>query len=342
MAVPCRRFPTDAFRGKTAPRPHRATDGPRYPLYDDRFSLDSPTGALLNVYHAAPKAKPRGVLVVLHGLAEHAGRYARFAGEMAAQGFHVYAADHRGHGSTTAFDAPLRRFAHSRGAQKLVADVHAVLDHAHIQHHDLPVILFGHSMGGLIALNTALKYGKDLAGLAVWNANPAMTLQEKLAVLALKVEKALKGSDVQSDLFARATFEAWGKSVEPRRTGADWLSHDPAAVDLYLDDPLCGWTPTVSMAEDLIALVATADHGVRAGGLPASLPVHLLGGTADPATQNGQALTALAEKLRLAGTRNLTLTLVEGARHETLREIEPYRDQGLASLTAWLDRVLPR
>ena len=67
-------------------------------LYDDRFSLDSPTGALLNVYHAAPKAPESGVLVVLHGLAEHAGRYARFASEMAALGLHVYAAAlHRRH-----------------------------------------------------------------------------------------------------------------------------------------------------------------------------------------------------------------------------------------------------
>ena len=281
------------------------------------------------------------MLIVLHGLAEHAGRYARFAGEMAREGLHVYAADHRGHGSTSAFDAPLRRFAKSRGAQKLVADVHAVIDHAAIHHHDLPVVVFGHSMGGLVALNVGLKYGHSLAGLAVWNANPAMTVQERVAVLALKVEKALKGSDVKSDLFARATFEAWGKSIEPRRTMADWLSHDPAAVDLYLDDPLCGWTPTVSMAGDLIALVSHADHGVREGGLPAALPVHLLGGTEDPATAGGKALTALADKLRLAGTRDLTLKLIVGARHETLREIEPFRSTALASLATWLDRILP-
>jgi alpha-beta hydrolase superfamily lysophospholipase len=168
-----------------------------------------------------------------------------------------------------------------------------------------------------------------------------MTLQERVATLALKVEKAMKGSDVQSDLFARATFEAWGKTIVPRRTMADWLSHDPVAVDLYLDDPLCGWSPTVSMAEDLIALVAQADHGVRVG-LPPALPVHLLGGTADPATAQGTALSALADKLRLSGTRDLTLALVEGARHETLRESEPYRGAGIASFSAWLDRILSR
>ena len=312
----------------------------RCPLYDDRFSLDSPTGALLNLYHARARGRPRCVLVVLHGLAEHAGRYARFAGEMAARGIEVYAHDHRGHGSTSAVDAPLRRFAQSRGAQKLVADVQAVLAHAELHHHDLPVVVFGHSMGGLVAVNAGLKYGPRLAGLDVWNANPAMGLQERVATLALKVEKALKGSDVQSGLFARATFETWGRSIEPRRTMADWLSHDPEAVDRYLDDPLCGWTPTVSMAEDLIALVAHADHGVRAGGLPAALPVHLLGGTEDPATAGGQAVSVLADRLRLAGSRDLTLTLVEGARHETLREIEPLRCQAIASLSAWLDRIL--
>jgi alpha-beta hydrolase superfamily lysophospholipase len=297
---------------------------------------------LLNVYRARAQGTPRGVLLVQHGLAEHAGRYARFAGEMAAEGLHVYAHDHRGHGSTTAPDAPLKRFARSRGGPKIVADAFAVQDHAEIEHPGLPILVFGHSMGGLVAVNHAAAHGPRLAGLAVWNSHLTLGLEERVAILALKVEKALKGSDVPSALFIRATIDSWSRAIEPRRTPSDWLSHDPVAVDRYIDDPLCGWAPTISMAEDLVALVRSGHHAVRSCALPAALPVHLLGGSADPATEDGRGVERLAAMLQLAGSRNVSLAIVPGARHETLHETEPYRSAGMASLMAWLDRVLPR
>jgi alpha-beta hydrolase superfamily lysophospholipase len=282
------------------------------------------------------------VLLVHHGLAEHAGRYARFAGEMAAEGFHVYAHDHRGHGSTSAPDAPLKRFARSRGAPKLVADAFAVHDHAEIEHPGLPVVVFGHSMGGLVTLNYAAAHGRLLAGLAVWNSHLTLGLEERVAIVALKVEKALKGSDVPSALFMRATIDAWSRTIEPQRTPSDWLSHDAEAVDRFVDDPLCGWAPTISMAEDVIALVRTGHHAVRAAAVPPALPIHLLGGSADPATDKGRGVEQLTAMLRLAGSRDLSLTIVPGARHESLNEAEPYRGAAMASLVGWLDRVVPR
>ncbi len=122
------------------------------------FPLASPTGATLNVFHRAAEGRPRGVVQVNHGLAEHAARYARFAGALAARGFHVYAHDHRGHGATTAPDAPPGRFAGEDGAEKIVADVAAVLDRIGEAHPGLPVIVFGHSMGGRVALQLTLDH----------------------------------------------------------------------------------------------------------------------------------------------------------------------------------------
>ncbi|KAB0680797.1 alpha/beta fold hydrolase [Aureimonas leprariae] len=311
-------------------------------MFDHRFSLDSPTGALLNVFRADARAHERGILLVFHGLAEHAERYGRFAGEMAERGFHVYAHDHRGHGSTTASDAPLRRFAKRDGAAKVVGDCRAVFDRARAEHRrGLPIIVFGHSMGGLVALNFALRLGPQLAGLAIWNADPAFGYRERLGVAALKAERALKGSDVASDLFARSTFQAWARSVENRRTDGDWLSHDEAQVDRYLNDPLCGWTPTNSMALDVLELIRGGSTEAAWAALPDGLPVHVLGGTEDPAARRGEAAHALAGGLRHAGSRDVTLLVQEGARHETLNEIEPIRAAALGSFERWLDRIAP-
>ena len=310
-------------------------------VFDDRFSLESRTGALLNVYRAEARNGPRGVLLVHHGLAEHAGRYHRFAEEMASLGLAVYAHDHRGHGSTTAHDAPLRRFGRRNGPAKVLADCRTVHERALADHPGLPVILFGHSMGGLIALNYASRHGGDLAGVAIWNANFTYGLSEAAGALALRAERALKGSDVASRLFARATFEAWGKSVGGRRTMADWLSHDDAAVDGYIADPLCGWTPTVSMAADILSLIRLGAVEEAQARLPHALPIHLLGGGEDPATDGAKAVADYAGRLRLAGSRDVTLEIVAGARHDTLHEIDPRRAEALGSLTRWLNRILP-
>jgi len=310
-------------------------------MFDGAITLDTRSGAALHVHHRHPVGTARGIVLVHHGLSEHAGRYAAFAAALAGHGFHVFAHDHRGHGSTTAADAPLRRFARRDGAEKVLTDCRAVHSEAIARHPGLPVVVFGHSMGGLIALNYAERHGDDLAGVAVWNANFTAGLEERVGRFALKVEKALKGSDVPSGILQRATFEAWGKAISPRRTMQDWLSHDPAAVDAFIADPLCGFAPTLSMMEDVMALIFQGGSDAGLAMLPAELPVHCLGGTADPATDKGEAVTVLAGRLRLAGLRDVTLQIVEGARHETLNEVPLYREPALAGLFAWLDRIVP-
>lgn len=302
--------------------------------------MDSPTGAALHVRVARASSVPRGILLVQHGLAEHGGRYEGFADEMRLLDLDVFVHDHRGHGSTSALDAPFRRFATSNGAAKVVADSHAVLAHARSEHPGLPIIVFGHSLGGTIALQMAERYGVELAGVAVWNANLTFGLQERIAVQGLKVERAMKGSDVASRLFARATFEAWGKSVEGARTPHDWLSHDPSVVEDYARDPLCGFTPTVSMASDIVDLVRRAGEEAQLSQLPTDLPIHLLGGGGDPATAGGEAVDALAARIRINGSRRVTSEIVAGARHETLNEIELYRAPAIASLSVWIRDIL--
>ncbi|WP_062112438.1 alpha/beta fold hydrolase [Aureimonas sp. AU40] len=304
--------------------------------------LDSPTGAALRLYRFMPERAPRAVLLVLHGLAEHAGRYDRLGRDLSAQGVAVYAPDHRGHGSTTAVDGPLRRFGGRGGRAKVLRDVQAVRHRAEADLPGLPVIVFGHSMGAHIALNHARVFGEGLSGLALWNASFERGLTERIGALAFKAEKALKGSDVASALFARAGFDAWSKSVNPRRTEFDWLSHDDAAVDRYRADPLCGWTPTISMVEDILEWQRAGADLAMLGDLPHRLPVHCLGGTEDPATGKGTAVRRLAARLEEAGSLDVHCHIVAGARHETLNETEPMRGEAMGELLRFVEACAAR
>ena len=304
--------------------------------FDRVETLHTPSGAALRLYRKEAW-EPRGVVQINHGLAEHAGRYARFAEALAERGYHTLAQDHRGHGETKAPGAPLGRFAQADGARLVLEDAAAVLELAARDYPGLPVICFGHSMGGLIALNLVQRFPEKMQAAAIWNANFSAGLQGRLARALLGLERFRMGSDVPSQILPRLTFRAWGKAVPDARTEFDWLSHDPAEVDAYIVDPLCGWDASVSLWQDLFALVFAGADDAGFESVPRTLPLHLVGGTEDPATENGKATCALAERLKRLGFSNLETRLYEQTRHESLNELN--RNMITADFLAWADRV---
>lgn len=302
------------------------------------FDLPSPTGATLRVYRQPAAGTPRGVVQVSHGLAEHAARYARFAGELAAAGFHVYAHDHRGHGYTTAPDAPARRFAADGGAGKVIADVAAVHDLIAREHPGLPVIAFGHSMGGLVCLNFLMRHGGRVRAGAVWNANFSAGLLGRLGQAILAYEAFRLGSDVPSRVLPKLTFQAWAKQIPNARTPFDWLSRDEAEVDKYVADPLCGWDASVSMWRDVFDLIFAGADDTNLAKIRRDLPVQLVGGEKDPATDGGKAVKHLAARMRKLGFADLSETVFPATRHESLNEIN--RDEATKHFVRWAERVV--
>ncbi len=302
--------------------------------------LATPSGTDLALYHMAAGTDARGVLLISHGLAEHARRYRDFAAAMAAQGFAVYAHDHRGHGATRSPAQLQGRFSPDDGIGAVLADVAAVRHHAVSRHPGLPVVLFGHSMGGLVALNAAEAEPGLYDGLAVWNANFNPGLAGRFGQGWLAVERMLKGSDVPSPLVTRLSFGAWARTIQTRRTDLDWLSHDPAAVDRYIADPLCGFDVTVSLWIDLFRMSYAGARPDRLGRLPPDMPVNLVGGGEDPATENAKAMQWLDARMKTAGLRDVTTTIYPGGRHETLHDT--IRDQAIDDFSAWCLRVADR
>ncbi|MFP5078148.1 alpha/beta fold hydrolase [Rhizobium sp. YIM 134829] len=299
--------------------------------------LASPTGAALSIRHWPAEGVARGILLISHGLAEHSGRYAAFAGAMSAKGFSVHALDHRGHGATRAPDAPLGSFGRG-GAAAVFDDLEALRAHACAAEPGLPVLLFGHSMGGLIALNAAARAETPYDGLAVWNSNFFPGIAGRLAQGVLAMERMRLGSDVPSVLLPRLTFEAWGKAVPGARTPFDWLSHDEAVVAAYLADPLCGFPATVGLWQALFQLAFAGVSRESVARLPHSLPIHLAGGGEDPATDHGVAVRRLADRLRRAGLSDVTLRIDPRARHETLNDHG--REAAIEDFAAWALRLV--
>lgn len=306
--------------------------------FSDQRVQKSPTGAELNLYVRQAEGAARGVVQINHGLAEHALRYARFADALAARGFHVYAHDHRGHGHTRAPDAPPRRFAARNGSKAVIADVGAVHDAIAQEHPTLPVIVFGHSMGGLIALNYVLDHAARVDAAAIWNANFSAGLRERLALAVLAWERFRLGSDMPSRLLPKLTFQAWAKQIPDRRTAFDWLSRDRQEVDRYLADPLCGWAPSVSMWRDIFDFIFYGADDRNFSGLRRDLPVNLVGGGADPFTQGGKAVLDLGRRMKRVGFANVNSRVYADTRHESLNELN--RDLIMEDFVAWAESIV--
>ena len=286
--------------------------------FSENFQLESPSGASLNVYHRPTDGEARAVLHVNHGLAEHGARYARFAQALGGAGIAVYTHDHRGHGDTTAPDAPPRSFATGGNG--------------------VDALMFGHSMGGLIAMNSALRHPESLAGAAIWNANFSGGIAGRAAQLLLRWERFRLGSDVPSRLLPALTFGQWARSVTDRRTEFDWLSDIDAEVDAYIADPLCGWDASVGMWQDVFSMIFAGAEIDAAASTAKALPFYLVGGGQDPATDFGKAVEAQAERMRAAGFADVTLTLYPKTRHETLNS--SIIAQAIADLLIWMDQRL--
>ncbi|XBQ17158.1 MAG: alpha/beta hydrolase [Oceanicaulis sp.] len=304
--------------------------------------LDSPSGARLAVRVRAPEGEPRGIVQIHHGLSEHAGRYEDFAEFLADRGFAVGAHDHRGHGRTDADDALPGVFAAKDGAGKVTTDALAVETLLRTRFADTPLIVFGHSMGGVIAMNHAMqrddaRQGGPLAGLAIWNSNLDLGPRAGLIRFVLGAEKLFRKKTAPSSWMDALTFSAWGKAVKGGSSRFDWLSRDADAVKAYVDDPLCGRAASISLWEDLLRLNEIGEDEHRLRNLRTDLPIHLATGGEDPATDKGKAVKTLASRLYNARFTDVTMRFDPSGRHETLNDLG--KDKAMEDFADWAGRV---
>ena len=298
-------------------------------------TLNSPSGAHIHLFSRMPERGVKAAVHVNHGMAEHAARYARFAHALTKRGYAFFAHDHRGHGKTTAPDAPKGVFGKTRGFEKVIEDVHAVNSHIRARDHDVPVVCFGHSMGSAIALNYALRHPERVDGLACWNLGAENGLLARIGRLVLRAEAKYRGTDVASAVAPKLTFDAWNRVFKPNRTEFDWLSRDEQEVDLYVNDPDCGFPVSTGLWLDVLDAVAYASQRQRLSVLAKGLPIHILGGEQDPCSNRGRDMEKLAKRFHEAGFRDVTGQIMPESRHETLNEVN--REDATMSFVNWLE-----
>ena len=248
-----------------------------------------------------PPEEPRLIVQVVHGYAEHGGRYGHVAAALNEQGAVVYADDHLGHGRSDGEPALILDFEH------VVDDLHKLATIARSEHPGLPLVLVGHSIGGLLSGRFAQRWPSDVAGVAFCG-----------AVLG----------DWQWARDVLALSELPEVPYDPAA-----ISRDPAVGESYATDPVVyhGQYKRPLLEAEVAALDRFQQATDRL-----TMPVLLLHGTEDPFVPYERSLQAVREM----PTSDLTIHIYEGARHEVLNETN--RDEVLGHLTSWVETIVGR
>ncbi|RFU82573.1 alpha/beta hydrolase [Streptomyces triticagri] len=294
-------------------------------------------GAQIATYTWLPgSGRPRALVQIAHGAAEHGLRYERFARHLTTRGYGVVASDHRGHGATAPATGGygVTGDADRDSWLAIVEDLRLIGERARALHPGVPLVLLGHSLGSMLARDYAQQYSDDLSGLILsgtFRSLPSVETEQSIADLEREI--AERGRTALSD-FVPNLFGSFNDPY-PDRTGFEWLSRDDAEVDAYVADERCGFPFSAGLSLDWVRAVRRINDPANLARIPADLPVHIAVGTEDPCNQRMTLVHELLEDLRYAGVTDLTWKGYEGARHEILNETN--RDEVHSDLTAWLD-----
>ena len=253
---------------------------------------------------------PRAVLVVVHGYAEHSGRYEHLGAWFAARGLAVHGYDQRGHGRSEGPRCHVDRFG------DYLDDLDRVLERVRDEHPELPCVLVGHSMGGLVVASYLADRRPPVA---------AAVTSGALLALGPGVSRARV-------LAARGLRFVWPRLALGSGLDPAGLSRDEAVVRRYVEDPLVERNMTAGLGAEILAAVPRA----AARAFEIQVPVLVLHGADDPMCPvEGSA--AFHGGLQVPGS---AFRAYPGLLHEIFNE--PEQEQVFADVLEFVARIVPR
>ncbi len=280
------------------------------------MELRSFDGAELHLYEWLDVESPKGMVQLVHGMAEHAGRYDAFARFLNAHGYLVVADDHRGHGRT---DEDTLGYRAGDMFGDTLRDESEITGYYRNKFPGLKHILFGFSYGSFLTQAYLGKYGDLIDGAVIAGSSYKKDAEVYAGSFVAALGCAFVGEERPAKFIRKLSFGAYEKKFED----GEWLSADAENNQKYHSDPLCDFTCSFRFYADFfrgLRSLYTADY---ARSLRKDLPVLLVSGAEDAVGDAGKGVKKLyryyTEK---AGMRRVNLALFEHSRHEFLNEKE--------------------
>lgn len=284
--------------------------------------------------HGAPKA----VLQLVHGIAEHIGRYDSFARFMSDHGYLVCAEDHLGHGNTPENAEDLGYTADKDGWVKMTDNVRALHERITPQYPGIPYFILGHSMGSFLTRSYLIRYPGTVDACALLGTGQQPESVLKAGLAACRLEQIRLGKRGRSKLLQSLCFGAYNSQFKPNRTESDWVCSVDEVVDAYIADPFCQVMPTVTLMRDMLTGIRFNQQAENLAKMDKTTPVFFLSGDQDPVGSNGKGVRAAYQSFLDAGCSHVRLKLYPGGRHEMLNE-HNWQDV-YDELLSWFDQQI--
>lgn len=302
----------------------------------DSFIINVSSDLDLHCLHWQPDNPPKGVVQLVHGMAEHIGKYHAFAAFLTDHGFAVIGHDHPGHGKSVIGQlglVPTKDAFHT-----LVNGTHRVHQTIQKKYPELPLFVFGHSMGSFITQRMMQLYPIRPSGIIYSGSNGKPPLLLNFGILLSKLLKLVKGPNKKSPLIDHLTFGEYRNAFKPNRTRFDWLTRDEDVVDRYVEDPACGFLYPISFYHDLFLGLRTLHNHKPFPGYSKSIPILLISGDQDPVSDMGKGVPKLKSLLQKSGAESVDMQLYPGGRHEMLHELN--REKVMDDILEWVQNQL--
>ncbi len=298
------------------------------------FTFNAQDEKTIQVYKWKPETTPKALLLIVHGLADHARRYNEFAKYATKAGYVVYAPDLRGHGKT-ANGASGLGIIDNNGWNFIVNDLKILSEKMKTEYPNLPMFLFGHSLGSEFSLDYMIRWGTELKGVVL----SAPQSQQPFYILLFgemlgKNEIKKLGPVASSNTFKKLAWDKFNRVFKDSGTNFDWISTDSKAVKDYIDDPLCGWIPSTIFSTEITRGFKRTHKKSHREMIPNNLPIFVITGSQDSTNRFGKNVKILVSKLKRLG-KTIQLKIYSEKRHDLLHEQN--RTEIIQDILKWFD-----
>lgn len=261
---------------------------------------------------------PKAVIQIVHGMAEHSGRYEEFAHFLNRRGFDVYACDHPGHGQTVKSVEKLG-FIGYNGFDDLTNLQLELSKKLKERYEDKKLFIYAHSFGSFLGINM-LQNSSICDGMIISGGTKPSKILNYLGKILAFLSYKIYGEQ-KSPFIEKMIFGSYNKRFE-NRTKHDWLSKDKLKVDLYLNDPLCGAVfPNIfylTLANGLIKIFKNSNLEK----IPKDKSILIVSGKDDPIGDYGKGVLKLFNLFKNLKIKDLKISLIENGRHELVNELD--------------------
>ena len=275
----------------------------------DKLPLDT---IIINPSH------PKGIIQFSHGMCEHKERYFDFMGYLCKQGYVCIIHDHRGHGKSVYHEDDLGFF-YENGHKGIVEDLHQLSLFIKERYPNIPLYLFGHSMGSLVVRCYLKKYDQDIQGLCVCG-SPSQNPASKMGIQLARMISRFKNDHHRSSFIHKISFGSFNKAFGNIENS--WISSDQEIVDAYNKNPLCHFTFTTNGFESLFQLMEETYSVTDWNVCNPRIPILFIAGKQDPCIINVQKFNEAVDFIKQRGYTNVSAHLFDAMRHEILNELE--------------------